>query len=444
MATIRKIKNSKKGSYQIIVSNGYDAEGKQIRVTTTFTPDADKTPRQKEKQIQEFAMEFENKVKTGQLYSGDKITFAEFVKEWETKEAKLQLEETTLYTYKRHLNRVILPAIGKYKMTKITPLLLEEFYQSLLKDDARVDGKGSYKISSITKFHKIISGIMRTAVRWKVIERNPCETAELPRNREKNNDVKHFTYEQAIRFLEAMDKPYKVTFKAREGKMPSGKTVHINEFTKDRMLPLQFKIFYRLALFGGFRKGELIALTWNDIDFEKKVISITKSAGHVETGQKVKGTKTSGSNGLIPIPKQEIELLAKWKAEQKNFMLCVGSKWEGFRGAEFDKNSVFIQTNTHYGKTMNISTPYRKFVDFIKTYNETVENEEDKLPVIPLHGLRHTCATLNIGLGTDIKTVQAILRHKDIQTTLNIYTHALEEKKREATSKLELLLNAKA
>ena len=64
MATIRKIKNSKKGSYQIIVSNGYDAEGKQIRVTTTFTPDADLTEEQKQKQVWEFADGFESQIKT--------------------------------------------------------------------------------------------------------------------------------------------------------------------------------------------------------------------------------------------------------------------------------------------------------------------------------------------------------------------------------------------
>lgn len=125
-------------------------------------------------------------------------------------------------------------------------------------------------------------------------------------------------------------------------------------------------------------------------------------------------------------------------------MLTVGSKWEGYRGKEFDKNNVFIQTNINYGKIMNLSTPYRKFVTFINYYNQTVEKEEDKLPLISLHGLRHTCATLNIALGTDIKTVQAILGHANVQTTLNIYTHALEEKKRESVNTLEVLLNKQA
>lgn len=444
MATIRKIKNSKKGTYQIIVSNGYDSNNKQIRVTTTFTPDTTKSQRQQEKQVQEFAIDFERQVKTGRVYSGDKISFADFVKKWEEEEAKYNLEATTLYSYKGHLKNVILPAIGKYKVSKVTPVILEQFYKSLTKDNARKYGKGSYKIGSIKKFHKIISGIMRTAVRWNVIEENPCDKVGLPRERTKNNDVKHFTLEQAMIFLEAMDKPYSVPFRGRKITVPNGKVIELDTYMKERRLPLQFKIFYRLSLFGGLRKGELIALTWQDIDFENNTLSITKSAGHIQEGQIIKSTKTATSDGVIPIPKTEIELLERWKTEQKNFMLTVGSKWEGYRGKEFEKNRVFIQTSINYGKTMNVSTPYRKFVTFLNYYNQTVEKEENQLPIIPLHGLRHTCATLNIALGTDIKTVQAILRHANIQTTLNIYAHALEEKKREASNALEILLNKKA
>ena len=238
--------------------------------------------------------------------------------------------------------------------------------------------------------------------------------------------------------------PSRVNADAITELMARGKVIELDTYIKERMLPIQFKIFYRLSLFGGLRKGELIALTWQDIDFENNTLSITKSAGHVQEGQTIKATKTVNSNRIIPIPKTEIDLLSRWKTEQKNFMLTVGSKWEGYRGKEFDKNNVFIQMNVNYGKTMNVSTPYRKFVDFINYYNQTIEKEENKLPVIPLHGLRHTCATLNIALGTDIKTVQAILGHANIQTTLNTYTHALEEKKREASNALDVLLNKQA
>lgn len=138
MATITPIKNSKKGAYRITVSNGYDSNNKQIRVSTTFTPDKTKSQRQQEKQVQEFAIDFERQVKTGKVYSGDKISFADFTKEWEEKEAKQNLEETTLYSYNGHLKNVILPAIGKYKMSKVTPVILEQFYRIPIEDNAEL------------------------------------------------------------------------------------------------------------------------------------------------------------------------------------------------------------------------------------------------------------------------------------------------------------------
>lgn len=444
MATIAPIKGSKKGSYRITVSNGYDSSGKQIRITKTFTPDTTKSKRQQEKQVQEFAVEFERQVKSGKLYSGDKISFSDFVKEWLEKEAVHSLEETTIYSYKTHLKNIILPALGKYKISKITPVILERFYSDLTKEDAKKNGKGAYKIASIKKFHKMISGIMSTAVRWNVIEENPCEKAYLPRERNKKDDVKHFTLEQAQAFLEAMDKPYMVPFKERTIRMPNGKLIEMDKYFKERMLPLQFKIFYRLALINGIRKGELVALTWNDIDFENNKISITKSAGHASEGQIIKSTKTKASSAIVSVPQQEMDLLSKWKTEQKNIMLSVGTEWKGYRGKEFDYNSVFIQMVRNTGKTMNASTPYRKMEEFIKYYNQTVDKEEDKLPLIPLHGLRHTCATLNIALGEDIKTVQKTLRHANVQTTLNIYAHSLEEKVEEAANKLETVLSKQA
>lgn len=434
MASIKEVKGSKKGAYRITVSNGYDMNGKQIKVSTNYTPDPAKTRKQQLKEAEEYAFEFEKKVKEGRLYNGDKISFADFTEEWLEKEAKVNLEKTTIYCYQRNLRNTILPALGKYKMTKITPVLLERYFTGLLQEGAKQNGLEAYSMGTVKRDYTIISSIMRTAVRWNVIEENPCKRAQLPRERVKDNNVKHFTLEQAKTFLNILDKPSSVY---QEGK----KIVNLE---RTKRLHIQFVIFFRIALLGGLRRGELIALTWADIDFQHSKISINKSAGHIDQGQITKSTKTVQSNRDIVLPQSEMELLGRWKTEQKNLMLAVGSKWEGYRGSEYEHNNVFIQTNQNYGRAMNIATPYKKFVGVINSYNRTVENEEDKLPVIPLHGLRHTFATLQISLGTDVKTTQSMLGHASIQTTLNTYAHALEDKQREASNALGTLLNRQA
>ncbi len=90
---------------------------------------------------------------------------------------------------------------------------------------------------------------------------------------------------------------------------------------------------------------------------------------------------------------------------------------------------------------MDISTPNKVFQKIIKIYNNT---HEDKLPMITLHGLRHTSATLLIAQNIDIKTVSHRLGHSEISTTLDIYAHALEKQDINAANSLSELFQKKA
>lgn len=104
-------------------------------------------------------------------------------------------------------------------------------------------------------------------------------------------------------------------------------------------------------------------------------------------------------------------------------------------------NFLFTQWN---GKQMNVSTPLQRFHSIIKMYNKTVDKEENKLPLIHFHGLRHTCATLLISQGVDISTVAGRLGHSQTSTTLDIYTHPLRKMDEVASEKLENLLSKQA
>ena len=89
---------------------------------------------------------------------------------------------------------------------------------------------------------------------------------------------------------------------------------------------------------------------------------------------------------------------------------------------------------------MHPDTPYKKFKKIIKRYNNTVTDEKDKLPDIPLHGLRHTSATLLISQNIDVKTVSNRLGHSQASTTIDIYTHALKQLDKKAAETLDNLL----
>ena len=93
---------------------------------------------------------------------------------------------------------------------------------------------------------------------------------------------------------------------------------------------------------------------------------------------------------------------------------------------------------------MHPDTPYKTFKKIIRRYNESVTEEADKLPDIPLHGLRHTSATLLISQNVDVKTVSNRLGHAQTSTTIDIYSHALKKKDEQAADVLDDLLVKKA
>ena len=166
MASIRM----RNGTYQITVSCGYDVKGKKLLETTTFTPDPAMSPKKQEKAAKEFAV---------------------------------------VCKYREELRDKILPALGHLKLTEIRPHTLNTFYLSMRKDGARKDGKsGGYSRASIYKTHNVLSSILRTAVEWELIERNPCNNVKPAAAPDTADNIKFFTPEQTVSFLHYIEQPH--------------------------------------------------------------------------------------------------------------------------------------------------------------------------------------------------------------------------------------------
>ena len=429
MASIRKRKNT----YQVTVSNGRDAAGRQIIETATFTPDPQKTDRQNQKALEKFAIEFEEKVKSGKYLDGEKLTFKEFVEMWFMDYGNTHLEQSTIQLYRQLLDNHIIPEIGHLKLSKILPAHLNKLYNTL--NTQRKDGKpGGYAPKTIKHVHNTISGIYASAVKWNIVTDNPCERVEPPKMTPTRDKLKYFTLEQTEVFLSLLDKEYLTTCRAHERIDDTGKTYHVADYSETRRIPTQFRLFFQLALFCGLRRGELVALEWSDLDFTDNSVNITKSTSCVNGKPVTKSTKTNSSIRKISVPASVMVLAKKYKKEQLQYRLTLGSQWIG-------DNYIFIQWN---GQQMHPDTPYKTFKKIIKRYNNSVKNESEKLPDIPLHGLRHTSATLLISQNVDVKTVSNRLGHAQTSTTMDIYSHALKKMDEQAASVLDDLLVKKA
>ncbi len=116
--------------------------------------------------------------------------------------------------------------------------------------------------------------------------------------------------------------------------------------------------------------------------------------------------------------------------EQESYKKLLGSAWEG-------EDYVFIQKT---GKQMDLGTPYQAFQRIVTNYNRTRKETDVELPMITLHDLRHTNATLLLSTGVDVKTISSRLGHSTVSTTLDIYAHALNETDKKASENLKNIL----
>lgn len=424
MASIKKIQTKNGVSFKITACNGYDREGKKVKKTTTYKPDRSQTPKQQEKAAEKFAMEFEDKLLRGVNFDAEKISFEEFSEQW-LADMKNNLEYSTYHSYEKALENKLVPFFKGYKMARINTPLVEGFYQTMIND---------YTRASVQKYSNILSGMFGTAIRLRLFEINPCAYAKIPRCKKKEAGIKFFTPKQSLIFLRSLEIEFEQCCKGHERIDDTGIPYHVPDYTRKQTVPTQFKVFFRLCLGCGLRKGEALALHWTDIDFEKNELHITKSVAKGEEGVTYKAPKTMTSIRTASVPEDIIPLLKLYRIEYNQLRLSLGDAWQG------DEN-LFIQDD---GKLMGRSTSYHYFTRHLRRYNQWVAEHREKakeegfeeLPAIPIHGLRHSCATLLNHLGMNIIDIANILGHAQTSTTMNIYAHSFEDQKRVASDKI--------
>lgn len=420
------IKPTGKGSFRIRVSAGFDGNGKRKYYTETYTPSA-RTARAIEKEVSHYAEVLEQRVHDGLISISDGTTFSTFIKTWAEDWASDHLTLSQQEAYLNHLEKHVVPTIGNTKLVKIKK-----------KDCAAIVSNmknAGYAPKTIRRIVTAMRSVLDYAVYLEIIVSNPCTGLILP-PLQKDDGIHCFDLEQAQTFLNALKMKYP-DHSGRRTDLKDNKPC-----TKYSAVPFQFQIYFNLAIKGGFRRGELIGLTWNDIDFDKQIISINKAVSHTKAqGQIVGEPKTSSSYRSVYMPVECIDMLSEWLEQQIEYSHL--SSWQGMPTNRIMENPVFIQSD---GQRMDLDTPKRKFKSIIEKYNALVDSlppEEAKkyikLPVIRLHDLRHTFATLLIANGTDITTVSRLMGHSSPSVTMDVYSHLLKQNAKDAAQVFERL-----
>ncbi|MDU5081983.1 site-specific integrase [uncultured Tissierella sp.] len=419
MATIEKRGNS----YRVSVSDGYDSAGKKILRRKSFKRPDDMTDKKWEKEINRLALKFETEVLRG-LHIDSSSTLEEYSDRWLKEYGEAQLQPKTLESYKSELNGKILPALGHIKLDKLTPVRILSFLNNLMEDGIRKDGRpGGYSDRTIKYQWQILSSMLQQAVYWQILPDNPCKRVKVPKN---INNKKEFSNAKIESFNE-------------------DQVTTLLEIIKDEAL--KYQVAFNIALFCGLRNGEILGLTWNDIDFENRTLSVNKSRSYiVGQGMITKVPKNNSSIRVVGIPDMLIRLLKEYKLWQNGEKATCGTLWT----LEWEKEPWLLTQWNGEGMSYNRLTKW--LLEVIRRYNDGILNDEaisdeDRnkylLPELSFHKLRHTSATLLISNNTDIRTVSARLGHAQTSTTMNIYVHGLKSADDKATDMLNNLFDKK-
>ena len=429
---INRIKYDNKGwplSCQIVVSNGLNTDGKQKRESMTWhaNPAEEKTKKQREKSIEKAAQKFEDDVKSGVYSKNGNIPIKQYMYEWLEEYVKRELSSASYAACKSWIDRIIVKELGNKRLKDLKRSDLRTLYHKM-EDGTLKDNPTKYRPNTIRRVHQIISSSITYAVENEILPNNKIKGMRLP-GKDKMADVKHFEDDEIIAFLLSLDEPYSVIYRGRNHKDGTPSAEH----TEEMKVQLQLKVLFYLAVCCGLRRGELLALTWDDIDLEKCTIDVTKSIEMDSSRGTSKGTKNASSNRIVKAPQICIDLLLELKEERDDYKWQMEGRWQGSP----DNDLIFIKED---GTQMGKDTPNRAFKHAIQRYNAT---HEEKLPEITLHGLRHTAASIMIDSGMTDVSVAAVLGHADPTTTREIYAHAFRKAQDEAADVMDERLSAR-
>lgn len=301
------------------------------------------------------------------------MKYKDWVNEWLTYHVKPTLKKRTYVKYRRQAENHLIPILGEYELDELSAQELQKFAAGLSEK-----GLAANTVNSIVSLLK--SSLKRAVVLG----------------------ITNTQHSDAIVCSKAKEKKIECFSKDEQRKIEG----YIQERKKDKLFGIV------LCLYTGLRIGELLALKWEDVDFEKSAVTVNKSChdewenhGYVKV---IDSPKTDNGYRVVPIPKQ---LLERMKSVKRRSV-----------------SEYVVSGKTEYGAE-------------VRSYQRTFETILKKLGIPPkgFHVLRHTFATRALEVGMDIKTLAEVLGHGDPTVTLKRYAHSMLEHKTEMMNRVGTL-----
>ena len=311
-------------------------------------------------------------------HTGD-YTAAEWCRLWFETYSKPNIRYNTAKGYEGIIEHHIIPAIGTIKLKQLSSIHIQRMYNDL-KENGRMQ-RGSKQNDKplsntfVRRVHAVLQAALKQAVKERLIPYNPCENCRIPPKDKKEMTI--LPPEKIGRYLQ--------------------------EAEKYGVLPM----FY-LELSSGLRRGELLALRWEDLNVKERILTVNKQVTRMEGELDVTEPKTKNSVRKVALSQQAVDLLVQeHELHPDNPILFPSPRTGGYWSPDA------------------VSRINRKLLK-----NAGIEEH------VRFHDLRHTFATMAISSGVDVKTLSSMLGHYSAGFTLDTYTHITNDMQRGAAEKI--------
>lgn len=396
--------------YVTIYTNELDIKGKKKRKRFTIYNEDGLTPERFKTYAETEAAKIEDSAKENSGFNS-LTKLGVFCKQYFFKEYAIEEYKITTYnSWSLDYDKFIVPRFADVSLCKITSYQISQWLKEM--------NKKGYSYSKTKRIYYCLKAIFDEAFRLQLVEKNPCDSVVLKptaEQKKKRKYVRAFTPDEVRKLMVKIDE------------LPS----------------LMMQCCFYLAIYTGLRIGEIIALTWDDVDFENSKVTVNKTRTRLGRGIGWVTTepKTRSANRQVYLPEAVHQVLKDWKELQE--YLRKMNDLELIEDENFGKMD-FIATNEK-GNTV-CKELFNYYLDkWTKEINEDekiLAKQEGREPEVmeykSFHSFRHFYASYLVNNNVSLVVARDLLGHKDIRTTFDIYSESFEDTVRD---ELEGLFN---
>lgn len=316
------------------------------------------------------------------------------------------VKESTRESYGKNLRLHVYPTIGDVPLQKLATAQVDALYRKLERE-GRHDGKGGLSLTTVRYVHTILRKLLARAVEDHLIPFNPADRAHPPK----------------LKTIKA-HAPQRTVWTAQE----------ISRFLASQEDHRLYALWVLLAT-TGMRRGEALGLRWKDLDLDGEKLTIHRTVGKIG-GKLHVGTPKGGKARTIALDDGTVEVLKSHRKCQAAERLRLGDRWVD-QDLVFAHDGHMLGPEAKAGGFLNPEHMWRLLKTQIRAYNTQPGLPEGlTLPLITIHELRHSWATMAMEQGVSPKVVQERLGHATVSITLDLYSHVTPTMQKDAASKV--------